>query len=643
MANDDFTAHDDELTPEASEHTPEDAAANPFYTEVPPTDLVIDNEIVFDDPLDALGGDEPEAPSASIAIGDEFLHDAMPADENVPTEENMEAVSHDSVTASSGAGGEVSLQADAPGQQDDLTAGDTADFIDEEPPVELIVEDALTPDDEVVDDGVATGTESVSTVDTPAEEAPFATEDNPESDPELTRAASLPEVIVPDTLASNEQWSPPEGVEIAVTDEDIVTPQAIIEGEVKSAFLAESPSPAPMPAAAPVVASPEPIAKEGAEEITATEFAAEEASLPTEPPAVASAIPVTPPARGDDSTWQEISRRRSLFHPVSEPAIASLEEVPTIEEAPADEATEVLPVEPLMEVDEATLHTTTIPVASVEEITTYQPGPHSGEIPLDVLSGREKDADEVTTTMMRRDLLATPPSVEADSATAWHQALHDSAPPLPAGDTPQKLDDAIFEGTTVVPVVPSRVGTHVLSLLLTMILFPVTWYFLADAGARMTLADGAPIASGQVSLWALLEFAIGIIGFMAIIALAVRSSLGAWVSGLLLTIAGVPWLLAPGAMLKLTQAGFDWISSLGTVGHNLAHHLQVSAYSGRLLMLGIALWAVGIVSHSVRRRGRAEEALRAEVERVNPAGAHLTWSARRRAAKEAARNEHANR
>ena len=44
---------------------------------------------------------------------------------------------------------------------------------------------------------------------------------------------------------------------------------------------------------------------------------------------------------------------------------------------------------------------------------------------------------------------------------------------------------------------------------------------------------------------------------------------------------------------------------------------------------------VGALSHSVRRKGRAEEALRAEVERVNPTGAYFTARARRRAEKAA--------
>ena len=66
---------------------------------------------------------------------------------------------------------------------------------------------------------------------------------------------------------------------------------------------------------------------------------------------------------------------------------------------------------------------------------------------------------------------------------------------------------------------------------------------------------------------------------------------------------------------------------------NLAHHFQASAFSGRFALLGLIVLVGAWVSHWVRRRGRSEEALRAEVEKINPEGAFFSWRARRRAAK----------
>ena len=46
---------------------------------------------------------------------------------------------------------------------------------------------------------------------------------------------------------------------------------------------------------------------------------------------------------------------------------------------------------------------------------------------------------------------------------------------------------------------------------------------------------------------------------------------------------------------------------------------------------------LGYVSHSVRRTGRAEEALRTSIEAVNPAGALYSRRARKKAAKDLTR------
>lgn len=720
MANDDFTTHDDQLTPDTPEHdSGHPAGENPFYAEVPSDDLVIDTAIVFDEPADSAAtdfhaGSDGERVEESPSLQDSSEVEAIP--------EGQSEAPHDyTVTDFGGAGTSVSLEADQLEQSEDEVAApaeaDTAAFVgealaedgvveegapedaphdysvtdfggagspasleadisteDDMPSFEAVEgsagpEDSASPSDEVADGDaqwLAANAEA-DTSDQPGEGAPLVADFELEADTDLTRPAPVPQDSVSEVLASNASIShsliedaAPADLSISADAFAAAAPIAAADdaGPVADFAPAETTAPvadfAPVPEETPtftndISASPQ---------IDAPELVpADTPVVEEEPPAVAAPIPVLRPERGDDSTWQEISRRRSLFPPVSEssleattPALPAEDaqaahsanpfgadavgaDTPIVEaDAPADSLVEEI-------VEEAEVHTTTIPVASPESVENYQPGPHSGEIPVDVLSSREKDSDDLSTTAIRRDLFAPTPTVDEDSSASWHQALHASATPLPAGDTPQKLDDAIFEGTTVVPVVPSRVSAHVASLLLTLLLVPVTWYFFADAGARMTLAEGAPIASGQLSLWALAEFAIGIIGLLIVIALAARSSVGAWVSGVLLTVLGLPWLLVPAAMMSLTQGSFDALAKFGVIGQNLAHHLQVSAYSGRLLLLGLAIWGIGIVSHSARRKGRSEEALRAEVERVNPVGAHLTWSGRRRAAKEAARRE----
>ena len=53
------------------------------------------------------------------------------------------------------------------------------------------------------------------------------------------------------------------------------------------------------------------------------------------------------------------------------------------------------------------------------------------------------------------------------------------------------------------------------------------------------------------------------------------------------------------------------------------------------MLMGLTLLAMAIIAVVVRRRGRAEEALRAQVAKVNPEGAFLSRAERRRAEKAA--------
>lgn len=295
--------------------------------------------------------------------------------------------------------------------------------------------------------------------------------------------------------------------------------------------------------------------------------------------------------------------------------------------------------QPATDADEVPVHTTTIPVASSEDIAGYQP---SATMPDDVLEAR--DMDNPPTSAIRRDLMS--PQEHTEKPPAWEAALAASATTAasapavvhaqPTGETPESLSDAIFDGATVVPVVPSRTGAHLLSLFLGLILIPAAWFLFADASARMLFPADAPVLTGQPSWVALGEFGASIVLWVLFLLLTLRSSLGAWVWGVVLTLKGLPWLVAPGLTLTYVEPVLNWFSSNGgVVGHNFAHHVQLDGFSGRFLMMGLTLLAMAIIAVRVRRRGRAEEALRARVEKVNPEGAYLTARERRRARKDA--------
>ena len=107
--------------------------------------------------------------------------------------------------------------------------------------------------------------------------------------------------------------------------------------------------------------------------------------------------------------------------------------------------------------------------------------------------------------------------------------------------------------------------------------------------------------------------------------------------GLVTLVVGLPWIMAPGITAASALAALTTLTNTGSLGANLSHHLQASGYSGRFALLGIALIGLAYVSHSARRTGRAEEALRTSIEATNPAGAFYSKRARKKAAKDAAR------
>ena len=224
-----------------------------------------------------------------------------------------------------------------------------------------------------------------------------------------------------------------------------------------------------------------------------------------------------------------------------------------------------------------------------------------------------------------------------DAEAATLAAIASTAARGDKSGAPSSLDDELFSAAPEITEMPSRTGAHWLSFFLFLLLVPVGWYLAADGGARMTLADAAPMYTGVASIVALGEILGAIIISAILFVVARRSSLGAWLMGIVTLIVGLPWLMAPGMTAASALSALTALTNTGSLGANLSHHLQASGYSGRFALLGIALIGLAYVSHSARRTGRAEEALRTSIEATNPAGAFYSKRARKKAAKDAAR------
>ena len=373
----------------------------------------------------------------------------------------------------------------------------------------------------------------------------------------------------------------------------------------------------PEPALAPVMTPAQAAAALSEASDAATDEAEAPSSdeQPSEDEVAESEVAVVGGAAAETSAHSPSSRRSMIFGDdetlsSSIPAVAAKEE-----NAPAETSAEE---EPEAE-EEApfTEPTTQLPTQDTEASYSFE----------------DQDAAEAARPR-RRSLLG---QGDEDSEAATLAAIAATAARGDKSDAPSSLDDELFSAAPEITEMPSRTGAHWLSFLLFLLLVPTGWYLAADAGARMTLADAAPMYSGVASIVALGEVLGAIVISAILFVTARRSSLGAWLMGIVTLIVGLPWLMAPGITGASVLSALTALTNTGSLGANLSHHLQASGYSGRFALLGIALMGLAYVSHSARRTGRAEEALRVSLEATNPAGAFYSKRARKKAAKEAAR------
>ena len=459
--------------------------------------------------------------------------------------------------------------------------------------------------DESAEADTPSAEESQTTNEAPAEEAPeeqAPAEDTASDEP--APASSNEEGEQPEASADQaEEAENPFASLLSCTDEDAA--------DEATEDVTEDPDPALAPVMTPAQAA---AALSEANDDTSDE--AEAPSSEEEPAEEAPAegeVSAVGGAAADASTHSPSSRRSMIFGDdetlsSSIPAVAAEEEnAPTsAEEEP--EAEEKAPF---------TEPTTQLPTQDTEASYSFE----------------DQDAAEAARPR-RRSLLG---EGNEDSEAATLAAIASTAARGDKSDAPSSLDDELFSAAPEITEMPSRTGAHWLSFLLFLLLVPAGWYLAADAGARMTLADAAPMYTGVASIVALGEILGAIIISAILFATARRSSLGAWLMGIVTLIVGLPWLMAPGITAASVLPTLTALTNTGSLGANLAHHLQASGYSGRFALLGVVLMGLAYVSHSARRTGRAEEALRTSLEATNPAGAFYSKRARKKAAKEAAR------
>ena len=463
------------------------------------------------------------------------------------------------------------------------------------------------------------GADECAEADAPSAEAPETTDEAP--------AEEVPEEQAPAEDTASDEHAP------ASSSEEGEQPEASAdqadEGENSFASLLSSAdedaageaTEDPEPTLAPVMTPAQAAAALSEANDEATNDTSDEAEAPSSEEAPSedepaeSEVAAVGGAAAEASAHSPSSRRSMIFGDdeslsSSIPAVAAEEE-----NAPAETSSEKEP-----EAEEETPFTeptTQLPTQATEASYSFE----------------DQDAAEAARPR-RRSLLG---EGDEDSEAATLAAIASTAARGDKSDAPSSLDDELFSAAPEITEMPSRTGAHWLSFLLFLLLVPAGWYLAADAGARMTLADAAPMYSGVASIVALGEILGAIIISAILFVTARRSSLGAWLMGIVTLIVGLPWIMAPGITEASVLSALTALTNTGSLGANLSHHLQASGYSGRFALLGIALMGLAYVSHSARRTGRAEEALRVSLEATNPAGAFYSKRARKKAAKEAAR------
>ena len=381
---------------------------------------------------------------------------------------------------------------------------------------------------------------------------------------------------------------------------------------------------APEPTLAPVMTPAQAAAAMGLSTDDAAEKA-EEADDSTDEPATDdadAAHEAEESAVGGAAAEHTLTSRRSMIFgdddDATSPSIPALTPVEQDETASSDETED-----PFAELDPPTEEATPFTEPTTQLPTQDAQASYSFE---------DQDAAEEARPR-RRSLLG---EGDNDSEAATLAAIASTAARGDKSESP-RLDDELFSAAPEVTEMPSRTGAHWLSFLLFLLLVPAGWYLAADAGARMTLADAAPMYTGVASIVALGELLGATLISAILFVTARRSSLGAWLMGLVTLVVGLPWIMAPGMTGASVLSALTALTNTGSLGANLSHHLQASGYSGRFALLGIALLGLAYVSHSARRTGREEEALRTSIEAINPAGAFYSKRARKKAAKDAAR------
>ena len=156
-----------------------------------------------------------------------------------------------------------------------------------------------------------------------------------------------------------------------------------------------------------------------------------------------------------------------------------------------------------------------------------------------------------------------------------------------------------------------RTAAHLWGVLGVLVAAPIAWFLLTDGALRtfysLQTVESTPNIAGLLSL------AGGLIALLAVALIARASSLGGWIFGGLISLAGIAFLAVPRIVLEwLQNARAGFLSLHEGFGTNLYNYLVDTGRSGLLLTFGLVVVLFSLVSHGTRRSGRHEGQVKAE-------------------------------
>ncbi|WP_108719031.1 hypothetical protein [Miniimonas sp. S16] len=156
-----------------------------------------------------------------------------------------------------------------------------------------------------------------------------------------------------------------------------------------------------------------------------------------------------------------------------------------------------------------------------------------------------------------------------------------------------------------------RTAAHLWSVLGILVAAPIAWFLLTDGALRTFWSLQA--IDDKVNVAGLLSLAGGLVTLLVIALVTRASSLGTWIWGGVIALAGIGFLVFPREAMQWLRDHRDTFTGLNEgFGTNVYNYLLDTGRSGLLLTFGVVLLLLALVAHTTRRSGRNEGRIKAE-------------------------------